>query len=131
MKEITFSIENKVGKMADLCEQLSRSGINIKSMVSASDSVTKIHIITSDEETTKNILEKKKIKYSVDEILALRMPDRPGELAKITRKLANAKIPVDFLYLIGKEGNDQIFALKLKRMNDAKIVLKSFIGGII
>ena len=117
--------------MADLCEQLSRSGINIKSMVSASDSVTKIHIITSDEETTKNILEKKKIKYSVDEILALRMPDRPGELAKITRKLANAKIPVDFLYLIGKEGNDQIFALKLKRMNDAKIVLKSFIGGII
>ena len=62
MKEFRIVFENKPAKLVELCEALSRSGINIKSIVSESDDkVVRIHIITEDEKTTKEILEKKKI----------------------------------------------------------------------
>ncbi|MBI5332048.1 MAG: hypothetical protein HZB65_00585 [Candidatus Aenigmarchaeota archaeon] len=128
MKEFRILLENKPLEFVEFCEALSRSGINIKSIVAESDDkVIRIHLITEDEKTTKTELDRKKLVYTTNEILAIKMIDKPGELAKVMRKLSNAKIRIDSFYQIGREDEKSVFAFSLQRIAEAKAILKQFL----
>ncbi|MEM5804616.1 MAG: hypothetical protein QXU82_02080 [Candidatus Aenigmatarchaeota archaeon] len=101
LKQFDIEIEDRVGSLADLCEILSLNAINIRAITTNGNGTVKI--VTGDEVTTRNALSKAKLLFAENDIMALKLLDRPGELAKITRVLANQKINIRSVYLLGKD----------------------------
>lgn len=57
-------------------------------------------------------------------MLPIKLPDKPGELAKIARKLANARINVECIYILGREKGTTEIALKVDKLEEARKTLK-------
>ncbi|MEW6528543.1 MAG: ACT domain-containing protein [Candidatus Micrarchaeota archaeon] len=104
MKEITARTKNRVGALADIAELLGNFGINIESISAYGSGEEAIFRIVTNDSTTamKHLAKLPGVKVSESDILIIEMPNRPGELGKITRKLANKGIDLDSVYLIGK-----------------------------
>ncbi len=105
MKEFDVYVQNKPGELARVCELLGGQGVNIKAIASErGNDRPMIKIVTDDEATTKATLKRSGIQFDLRDVIAVKMPDRPGELGKVSRKLARAMVNVDSIYIMGKEG---------------------------
>lgn len=129
MKEITILTPNKIGALTDVAEALGNSGINIES-VSAQGfrDMGVIRIITSDEKSamhalTKMAATKEGYEIKLGDVMVVTMPDRPGELAKISKKISRAGINIECLYQIKSDHEVQV-VIKPEKMEDAAAALR-------
>ncbi|VVC03907.1 ACT domain protein [Candidatus Burarchaeum australiense] len=125
MKQLTILTENRVGALADICTELGNVGVNIKSInAQGQGDYGVIRLVTEDEATAKKVLEKAGFRLTVSDILVVSVPDRPGELAKIARKLSNSGVDVECVYVLGKEGDKLQFAIKPSSIEHAARALR-------
>src|ERR1700736_460766 len=88
---------DRPGELAKVVDTLSRSGVNIEGLTEVDGLV---HVLTRDPSAARSAL--RAGGYTIDgelEVLILPMTDRPGELAMITQRLADASVNVRFVYL--------------------------------
>ncbi len=107
MKEITIKAENRVGLLDKIARLLGKYGINIEtiSAYGVGDEAY-IRLITTDTNTAKKHLERiEGLDVKENDIIVLKIPNRPGELAKITTQLSNKGINLESLYIGNKENN--------------------------
>ena len=107
MKEITIVAKNELDALATITEALGNTGVNIEavSAYERNDSAV-IRLVTNDANSAMKTLSKiPNINAKESDIIVLRLANKPGELGKITRKLANGKINVESVYIISK-GHD-------------------------
>lgn len=129
MEQISIVVENKPGALAEVCELLGKYGINIKSI--SAEGIAEggiVRIITEDVSSAKSALSSAYYKFFVSEVLPLKLQDKPGELGKAARKLANARVNIECIYILGKEKGMTELALKVDDLNTAKRVLKWYLG---
>ena len=125
MKQITVLTENRVGALSDVCTELANVGVNIKSITAQGQGdYGIIRLVTEDVNTAKNVLEKAGFKLTVSDILIVSLADRPGEMAKIARKLSNAGVDVECIYILGKEGDKVQVAIKPSSIEHAMRALR-------
>ena len=101
MKDLTIMLPNRPGVLANMGSLLGKAGVNIEG-ISGTLYQDKgvIHILVEEAEKARDILNKNKIMVIAErDPLVLEIEDRPGALGKITQKLANAEINIDFVYL--------------------------------
>jgi hypothetical protein len=125
LKEFDVYVQNKPGELAKVCELLGSHGVNIRAIASErANPKPMIKVVTDDEATTRSALARSGIGYDLRDVVSIKMPDRPGELGKIARKLAKAMVNVDSIYILSKEGNmtDMAFTVDdpVKAMNALK-----------
>ncbi len=125
-KEITVVAKDRIGLLADVSETLAKAGINIDSVSvdsSARDSI--IRLVVSDPAKSKKVLEAVGFKVMDTDILVVGIPDKPGELAKISRLMADHKINIDSMLVINKEENGSILvAMKASDYPSARKILR-------
>jgi hypothetical protein len=121
LKEFDVSLENRPGSLADLCDMMAQAAVNIKAI--ATNGGHSARLVTSDETTTREVLTKARLPWSEADVLQIRLTDRPGELAKISRMLAKEKINVDSVYLLGATGEWTDLVLKVSDTANAMKVL--------
>ncbi|HJX05060.1 MAG TPA: ACT domain-containing protein [Thermoplasmata archaeon] len=125
LKEFDVFVQNKPGELAKICELFGNQGVNIKAIASdRGNERPMIKVVTDDETTAKSALSRTGIGYALRDVLAVRMPDRPGELGKIARKLARAMVNVDSIYILGKEGGMTEIAFTVDNIEKATNALK-------
>jgi hypothetical protein len=89
--------QDRPGELAGVVEALSQAGINIEGMAEIEGTV---HVLAADPNAARAALRAKG--YSIEaerEVVILPLPDRPGELSMIMRRLADAGVNVHFVYL--------------------------------
>lgn len=121
-KEFDVSLEDRVGALADLCEVLSKSGVNIKAI--SADGGRGVRLVTSDERTTRGLLQRGKFLYDEADVISLQLLDRPGELAKISRMLAKEKVNIHSAYMLGGNGQTKDMILKVSNTGAALRALR-------
>ena len=125
MKESDVYVQNKPGELAKVCELLGANGVNIRAISSErANERPMIRIVTDDEATAKSALARSGIKYDLRDVISVRMPDRPGELGKVARKLARVMVNVDSIYILGKEGGATEIAFTVDNAGKAQDALK-------
>ena len=110
MKEVTVIVPNRVGALAEVAEELGKNGVNITSLsVQGLGEHGVLRFITSDEQTAMTVLTKyiggKKNTYEVrlNDVLTVKLPDRPGELAKLAKRISKIGVNIESVYQIGSE----------------------------
>jgi hypothetical protein len=62
--------------------------------------------------------------YDMRDVIAVKMPDRPGELGKVARKLARAMVNVDSIYILNKENGMTEIAFTVDNVKKAEGILR-------
>jgi hypothetical protein len=97
-KDLTVVLtEDRPGSFAALVQALGDAGVNIDG-VAEIDGV--VHLLVEDAEATRAAVEASN-NHVADErdVLVIALPDRPGELARVARRIADAGVNVSFVYL--------------------------------
>lgn len=99
VKQISVFLENRPGTMAELTEVLSRNQVDMRALSLAETSDFGIaRIITDDVYNAMQMLKEAGYVCSITKVLAVEIPDRPGELAKVIRYLGDSGINVEYMY---------------------------------
>jgi hypothetical protein len=98
-EEITVSLENRPGVLADLCAHLADHRISIRA-ISAIDGPDTggARLVVDQPESAKGVLARAGVTYTSTKCLALEMPNNPGGFAGIARILSLAGINIDCIY---------------------------------
>jgi hypothetical protein len=129
MKQITILVEDTPGALANICEAFGRNGVNIKSISAEGlGEAGIIRVITEDLNTAKRSLEREGYSYTISEIISIRLNDKPGELGKVARKLADIGINIQNVYLLGKDKGMTDIALRVNDIETTKEALEKYLA---
>ena len=118
-------VADRPGELARVTEALASAAVNIRAIASETKRDTSfLRVVTSDVTTTEKALSLAGLKYELSDIMNLDLLDRPGELAKVARRLARAGINVHSLYILGSKNGRTEVALVVDDPERAKSALK-------
>jgi len=101
MTEFIVHVENRPGRLATITELLSDAGVNIEALAAYGyDGEGILRLIVDDAATTRRVLAEAGLRVEEHTVLTAFMPHAPGALAGVTRKLADADINIDALYVL-------------------------------
>lgn len=100
-KDLTVILLDHPGTLAEMGAVLGEKGINIDGMCAVtSQGEGLIHILVADAAAARQALEAKGIQITAErEVLVREVEDRPGALGQIARKLADAGVNIELVYL--------------------------------
>jgi hypothetical protein len=125
MRQFEVVIENKVGALADVCEAMSRAKVNIKAIsTELRDGIGVVKLVTDDDERTRIALSNSQLDFSEYEIVPVRLIDKPGELARLARGLANIGIDVESVFMVNRDSGTAEIAFKVSNLNEARKLLR-------
>ena len=101
-KEFRISLPNEPGQLARLGETLGQRGVNILTVAAIGAANPVIALVTDNENQTREALQEMDLIFQELEILTVKMPNRPGELGILSKKLADADINIESIYLLGE-----------------------------
>ncbi|MFQ6106153.1 MAG: hypothetical protein ACE5QF_00990 [Thermoplasmata archaeon] len=128
MKEFKVYSENKRGELARIAEALAQSSVNIEAIASENSHPRSfLRIVTNDVNTTKKALSREGYEFEEKNIIVVDLIDRPGELAKLAKRMARAGVNIESIYLLEKAR----VALAVDKPDDAKKILKAKYKGFI
>ncbi len=123
--EFKVFVLDKPGELARVTEALAGAAVNIRAIASESKHDSSfLRVVTGDVQTTERALTTAGLKYELKDILNLELLDRPGELAKVARRLARAGINVQSIYILGSKNGRTEIALVVDNPERAKATLK-------
>ena len=100
---MTVFLENQTGRLAEVARILKDANINLQgfSTTEARDYGI-LRLVVSDTDTAKQKLKEAGFTTHIAEAICIKVEDKPGELYKILDILANAKINIDYVYVIAQ-----------------------------
>lgn len=118
------TLENVPGALAKVLEPLAEKGINLE----ASSGETlggegKVTLITSDPQATRDVLQAKGVEFEEAEILVTTLEDRPGSLARVAGRLADAGVNITGLIQISRSGGRSELGFIVDQPDKARDIL--------
>jgi hypothetical protein len=120
MTEFVVQMENRPGRLAALTEALAAFGVNIEALAAyGHDGEGTVRLIVDDASTTRRVLEEAALSAEERTVLTAQLPHRPGELARLTRLLADAGVNIDALYVLRANAEGIEFAISIDQADAA------------
>lgn len=116
--QLIFSLPNKVGLLASVAEAIASAKVNIEAVCAYERGYGYFMMVTDNNAKAKKVLQKMGADVHVEEVIAIEVPNRAGQLEKISRAIADADIDIHFIY--ASPGKGKTATLILKTANDRK-----------
>ena len=124
VKEFKVFVTNKPGELARVTEALANHAVNIRALASeAANERSFLRVVTSDSATAEKALRGAGLLYELHETLDLELLDRPGELAKVARRLARQGVNVESIYILGSKNGKTMIAITVPDMEKARAAI--------
>ena len=99
VKQVSVALENVPGKFLSVSECLGREGINIRAIsVAETAERSTVRFLTDNPEKTVRVLKSNGYSVSVDDVIAVEIPDHPGALKAVLKPLKEENINVHYFY---------------------------------
>jgi len=100
-KDLTVLLENRPGTLAGMGEALGKAGINMGGVCGVvSAGAPSVHILVEDAAGARQALEASGFHVTAErDVLVLEIEDRPGALGAIARRMADAGVNIDLVYV--------------------------------
>ncbi len=124
MRELSVIARDRVGLLADMCEKLGENGVNIGMITAETAKGTAIVRLNVDHwDKARQVLSEAAFQVVEQNLLVLRLQDQPGELARVTRKLAEEKVNIRNVRVLAKEGGETLLGVEVSNHELAKQLL--------
>jgi hypothetical protein len=99
--DLVIDIENTPGALAEVTAAISDAGVNIAAATCVGTGKTaELHILVPHAEAAKHALAISHLAVSRErEVVVVEVEDRPGVLADLTRKIAEAGVNLDLVFV--------------------------------
>lgn len=126
VKQIGFSLPNKIGLMAEVAEALAAAKVNIEAICAYEMEDEGYFMLVADNTAkAKKALSRLSKEIISDDVFYVEVPNRPGQLEAVSRKISDAGIDVQYIY--GSPGKGRTAVLVFKTDNDRK-AMKALAG---
>ena len=100
MRDLTITLEDRPGRLADLGEATEKAGINIEGVCATSaGGRAEVHVLVDDEAAAREALGSAGIEVEAErDVLVIDIEDRPGTMGEVARKVANAGVNIGLAY---------------------------------
>ncbi len=99
VKQLSIFVENRTGTLLEITEILAAAGVDIRAMSLADTRDFGIlRLIVSDIDRALEALKDNQCVVSVNEVIAVAVPDAPGSLMSVVKLLAKNQINVEYMY---------------------------------
>ncbi len=120
MKAFVFDLPNRPGEMARVTEALAARGINILIY----DLGLVLGVVVSDEGATRSTFDDLGVAIREVAIVTVRMEDRPGQAANISRRLADAGVNIEIWLPVDTSPDSFIVALGVDDIEAAREAIR-------
>ena len=119
IKQLSIFLENRSGRINEITSLLGAENINIRALTLADSSDFGVmRLIVDDLDKAIACLEKNDISIGLTSVVAVEVPDVPGGLAEVMRKVNNSGLDVKYMYSIPEKKHDS--AIMIMRFDDAE-----------
>lgn len=115
--EIIVEAPDRPGELARIGEVLGRAEVNvIAAAVLSCDGLSRIHLVVDDADAALLAFKREEIPWSQSrEVLVVTLEDRPGELGRFARGLAERNLNISALYVAGERQGDKELIVALEK----------------
>ncbi len=124
--QFSLLLENRPGSLAETCSALAAKAVNIEAIMAADvRGWGTVRLVVNHEDTARKVLEGMGLKFTEEKVLAVRLSDRPGALGRVTRKLAEHNVNIDYVYGSIEKGSPKaLIVLAVSDLKKAAQLLK-------
>jgi len=100
-KELSIEMDDQPGALGKICRSLADRGVNIlgfESKPADTKGKSVVSLVVDNPTTAKSVLDSQKLRYTETEVAQVKLPHRPGELARAASKLGDANININHAY---------------------------------
>ena len=101
MMDLTIEVDNEPGALARVATAISDAGVNLSAATcTRPGDKAELHILVPHAEAARHALAISNLSVTRErEVVVIEAKDRPGELADLARKVAEAGINIDLVYV--------------------------------
>jgi hypothetical protein len=118
--EFKILLPNEPGQLARVAEALGNRQINIITIAAIGVANPQVVLVTVQEDETREILKKLGLSFQEAELLSVKMPNVPGELGIFAKKLADANINIESMYLLEESFGEVRIGFTVDDLDKAK-----------
>jgi hypothetical protein len=124
VNEITFYLSNQAGQLARITQTFSDEGVSIKGLlVSEGFGKSVVRVVVDEEEKAMDILKAEGIDdVTIEPVLAVLMASERGVIAELSRRLGDASINIENIYVTESTQGDTIAYLSVRDVEQAQSV---------
>lgn len=121
LKQLSVFLENKPGRLRELCALLAENGINIITLSLAdTEQFGILRLIVKEYERAKALLEAKGFVAKLTDVIAVEVKDEPGGLSSILEIEEDSGISVEYMYAFTiKSGENAVLLFRFDDMDKA------------
>ena len=98
-KELTIRTEDRPGTLGKVCRALADQRVNILAFQSFPvEENSLVRLVVDNPTTAKQVLNTERLSYTETEVAQVKLPNRPGELARAASRLGEANININYAY---------------------------------
>jgi hypothetical protein len=122
--QLVLNLQSKPGVLANVAGVLGKAGVNIEGICAVETAGRgKIRLLTSDAAKAEAALKAAKIRCGREEAISVPLENRPGAVAEVAQKLAQAKVNIKCAYATTGGAAQAAVVLSVSNLTKAVAVL--------
>ena len=131
VRQISVFLDNKPNQLTGVMKLLKENGINLRALsIADTKDFGILRMIANDTDKTVEVLRKASYVVADTEVVAISIPDTPGQLSRVLDILGSDSVNIEYLYsFLGKSDKSVSFVIRVDDNYNASAALEK--GGII
>ena len=99
MKQLSFSLPNKIGLLSELPSFITGAKINIEAICAyAMADEGYFMLVTDDNAKAKKVISHMGAEVKMEDVIAVEVPNKMGQLQQVAKKISNAGLDISYVY---------------------------------
>ncbi len=139
--QISICLENRKGRLYDVCSLLGKSDVNIRALtIAETESFGVLRIVVDKSDQAIKLLRDNHFVANFTDVVAIEVPDQPGGLASILKVFADNDVNIEYMYgfvekfsdkaLLVMRFEDTDFAQQILAKHNIRVVAEKDIQGL-
>ena len=118
-------MENRKGRLYDVCNLLGKNNINIRALtIAETESFGVLRIVVDKSDQAVEILRKNGFVANLTSVIAVEVGDKPGGLAAVLKILADNDVNVEYMYgFVEKFSDNALLVFRFEDVEKAQKIL--------
>jgi len=127
IQQISIFLENRAGRMKDVCSLLGDNNVNIRALtVAETETFGVLRIVVDDTDKAMDALKTSGYTANITHVVVVEIDDKPGGLAKVLDVLDKNSINIEYLYaFIEKKVEEAMVVFRFEDPEKAVETLKT------